>query len=284
MKRNYTTPSGEKLSGFNFKKSLGQNFLTDETVCEKMAEDIDKETFVIEIGPGAGVLTKHLCERAKSVVAIEIDSRLIPVLEKELSNYDNLKVICADVLKTDLLSVIKENSDGAAKVKICANLPYYITSPIIMNILNRRLPIDSLTVMVQKEAADRLCAETGSRAAGAVTAVVRYYSNPKKLFLVPRTSFTPSPKVDSAVIKLDILKEPPVEVLSEDCFVKTVKAAFLNRRKTLLNTLSNALPIGKEDIKEILKSLCLDENMRGENLTLNELAALSNKIYDFEKR
>ena len=284
MKRNYKMPSGEKLSGFNFKKSLGQNFLTDKTVCERMAEEIDKDTCVIEIGPGAGVLTKYLCERAKSVVAIEIDSRLIPVLEKELDAYDNIKIICADVLKTDLLSVIKENFGEGARVKICANLPYYITSPIIMNILNNRLPVESLTVMVQKEAADRLCAETGSRAAGAVTAVVRYYSDPHILFLVPRTSFTPSPKVDSAVIKLDVLGKPPVKVLNEDCFVKTVKAAFLNRRKTLLNTLTNALSVEKEEVKEMLKSLNIDENIRGENLTLDELAKLSDKIFEHEKK
>lgn len=268
---------------FTYKKSLGQNFLTDISVCVRMADEIEKDTCVIEIGPGAGVLTKELCRAAKRVVAIEIDTRLKPVLERELQGIDNVKVIFADVMKTDLFTLIKEEFGEKAKVAVCANLPYYITSPVIMDILSRRLPVESLTVMVQKEAAERLCAEVGSRTAGAVTAAVRFYSRPRILFLVPKTSFVPVPKVDSAVIRLDILKEPPVSVLSEEYFMRFVKACFAQRRKTLINTVSNTIGAGKEELKAALKDMGLDENARGEILTLTELAELSNRLYKAEQ-
>ena len=267
------------LNGFTFKKSLGQNFLTDLSVCERMAKRADKDTYVLEIGPGAGVLTKQLCLTAKRVVAIEIDTRLKPILEKELAGFDNVKVIFADVLKLDLKSLIKEEFGENARVIICANLPYYITSPIIMGILCQRLPVESLTVMVQKEAAERLCAEVGDRAAGAVTAAVRYYSRPEILFLVKKESFVPAPKVDSAVINLEILNEPPVEVLDEKFFMSVVKSCFAQRRKTLLNSVSNTLGISKETIKNALLKMGLSENVRGESLTLSNLADLSNLLY-----
>ena len=267
------------LNGFTFKKSLGQNFLTDLSVCERMAKRADKDTYVLEIGPGAGVLTKQLCLTAKRVVAIEIDTRLKPILEKELAGFDNVKVIFADVLKLDLKSLIKEEFGENARVIICANLPYYITSPIIMGILCQRLPVESLTVMVQKEAAERLCAEVGDRAAGAVTAAVRYYSRPEILFLVKKESFVPAPKVDSAVINLEILNEPPVEVLDEKFFMSVVKSCFAQRRKTLLNSVSNTLGISKETIKNALLKLGLSESVRGESLTLSNLAELSNILY-----
>ena len=267
------------LNGFTFKKSLGQNFLTDLSVCERMAKRADKDTYVLEIGPGAGVLTKQLCLTAKRVIAIEIDTRLKPILEKELAGFDNVKVIFADVLKLDLKSLIKEEFGENARVIICANLPYYITSPIIMGILCQRLPVESLTVMVQKEAAERLCAEVGDRAAGAVTAAVRYYSRPEILFLVKKESFVPAPKVDSAVINLEILNEPPVEVLDEKFFMSVVKSCFAQRRKTLLNSVSNTLGISKETIKNALLKLGLSENVRGESLTLSNLAELSNLLY-----
>lgn len=269
---------------FTFKKSLGQNFLTDVSVCERMVEDIDKETCVLEIGPGAGVLTKRLCAVAKQVVAIEIDTRLKPILEKEFENTDNVTFVFADVLKTDLFSLIKECFGEKARVVICANLPYYITSPIIMDILNRRLPVEELTVMVQKEAAERLCAEVGSRAAGAVTAAVRYYSEPEILFKVPRTSFTPAPNVDSAVIRLKILKTAPVTVLSEDYFMRFVKACFAQRRKTLLNTVSNTLGVDKNTLRCVLGELNLNESVRGETLSLEQLAALSDMLYLLENK
>ena len=267
------------LNGFTFKKSLGQNFLTDLSVCERMAKRADKDTYVLEIGPGAGVLTKQLCREAKRVIAIEIDTRLKPILEKELAGFDNVKVIFADVLKLDLKSLIKEEFGENARVIICANLPYYITSPIIMGILCQRLPVESLTVMVQKEAAERLCAEVGDRAAGAVTAAVRYYSRPEILFLVKKESFVPAPKVDSAVISLEILNEPPVEVLDEKFFMSVVKSCFAQRRKTLLNSVSNTLGISKEAIKNALLKLGLSESVRGESLTLSNLADLSNLLY-----
>ena len=267
------------LNGFTFKKSLGQNFLTDLSVCERMAKRADKDTYVLEIGPGAGVLTKQLCLTAKRVIAIEIDTRLKPILEKELAGFDNVKVIFADVLKLDLKSLIKEEFGENARVIICANLPYYITSPIIMGILCQRLPVESLTVMVQKEAAERLCAEVGDRAAGAVTAAVRYYSRPEILFLVKKESFVPAPKVDSAVINLEILNEPPVEVLDEKFFMSVVKSCFAQRRKTLLNSVSNTLGISKETIKNALFKMGLSENVRGESLTLSNLADLSNLLY-----
>ena len=267
------------LNGFTFKKSLGQNFLTDLSVCERMAKRADKDTYVLEIGPGAGVLTKQLCREAKRVIAIEIDTRLKPILEKELAGFDNVKVIFADVLKLDLKSLIKEEFGENARVIICANLPYYITSPIIMGILCQRLPVESLTVMVQKEAAERLCAEVGDRAAGAVTAAVRYYSRPEILFLVKKESFVPAPKVDSAVINLEILNEPPVEVLDEKFFMSVVKSCFAQRRKTLLNSVSNTLGISKETIKNALLKLGLSESVRGESLTLSNLADLSNLLY-----
>ena len=267
------------LNGFTFKKSLGQNFLTDLSVCERMAKRADKDTYVLEIGPGAGVLTKQLCLAAKRVIAIEIDTRLKPILEKELAGFDNVKVIFADVLKLDLKSLIKEEFGENARVIICANLPYYITSPIIMGILCQRLPVESLTVMVQKEAAERLCAEVGDRAAGAVTAAVRYYSRPEILFLVKKESFVPAPKVDSAVINLEILNEPPVEVLDEKFFMSVVKSCFAQRRKTLLNSVSNTLGISKETIKNALLKLGLSESVRGESLTLSNLADLSNILY-----
>lgn len=267
------------LNGFTFKKSLGQNFLTDLSVCERMAKRADKDTYVLEIGPGAGVLTKQLCLTAKRVIAIEIDTRLKPILEKELAGFDNVKVIFADVLKLDLKSLIKEEFGENARVIICANLPYYITSPIIMGILCQRLPVESLTVMVQKEAAERLCAEVGDRAAGAVTAAVRYYSRPEILFLVKKESFVPAPKVDSAVINLEILNEPPVEVLDEKFFMSVVKSCFAQRRKTLLNSVSNTLGISKETIKNVLLKMGLSESVRGESLTLSNLAELSNLLY-----
>ena len=267
------------LNGFTFKKSLGQNFLTDLSVCERMAKRADKDTYVLEIGPGAGVLTKQLCREAKRVIAIEIDTRLKPILEKELAGFDNVKVIFADVLKLDLKSLIKEEFGENARVIICANLPYYITSPIIMGILCQRLPVESLTVMVQKEAAERLCAEVGDRTAGAVTAAVRYYSRPEILFLVKKESFVPAPKVDSAVINLEILNEPPVEVLDEKFFMSVVKSCFAQRRKTLLNSVSNTLGISKETIKAALLKMGLSESVRGESLTLSNLAELSNLLY-----
>lgn len=268
--------SGE---GFTFKKSLGQNFIIDPFVCPKMAEfAADGETGVIEIGPGAGVLTRSLSETAKKVVAVEIDERLKPVLKKSLEGCDNVKVIFGDILKTDINKLISEEFAGFEKVNICANLPYYITSPIIMGILKMKPDIGSLTAMVQKEAAQRICAEVGSRNAGAVTVAVDYYSEASVLFEVSRNCFMPAPKVDSAVINLKIRKEPKVKVKSEEFFFKVAKSLFAQRRKTLLNSVSSTLKIDKSVISSALKNMGLDESIRGEKLTIGQIAEFSNLI------
>jgi len=265
--------------GFSFKKSLGQNFLINPTVCPKMAENsCNENTGVLEIGPGIGVLTSELAKRAKKVVAIELDDRLKKILPKTLGEFDNVEVIFGDAMKLDLKAIIEEHFADCESVSVCANLPYYITSPIIMMLLESRLPITSITVMVQKEAAQRLCAKVGSRDSGAVTVAVAYYADTEILFSVGRNSFMPAPNVDSAVIKLNILPEPPIKVSDEKKFFKLVKACFAQRRKTLVNTVSNTLGIPKENLKTALSEIGLKETARGEELTLEELAALSEKL------
>ncbi len=260
---------------FTFKKSLGQNFIIDDSVCPAMAEAAaDENTGVLEIGPGAGVLTMELSKCAKRVVSIEIDTRLESVLSKTLENCDNVKIIFGDVMKLPLRDIIEENFKDCEKVTVCANLPYYITSPVIMGLLEAKLPVKSITVMVQKEAALRLTAQVGSKNAGAVTAAVRYYSEPKMLFEVPRTSFMPAPKVDSAVIKLDVLEKPPVAVSDEKFFFSLVKSCFAQRRKTLLNTVSNTLGVDKEILKNALAEMGLCESIRAEALDMRQLAEL----------
>jgi 16S rRNA (adenine1518-N6/adenine1519-N6)-dimethyltransferase len=268
-----------KSAGFSFKKSLGQNFLIDDSVCPRMAKAAcDENTGVLEIGPGIGVLTAELSKVAKKVVAIELDERLKKILPKTLADCDNVEVIFGDAMKLDLEKIIKEHFADCEKVAVCANLPYYITSPIIMMLLEKKLPIESITVMVQKEAAERLCAEVGSREAGAVTAAVSFYAEKEILFEVSRKSFMPAPNVDSAVIKLNILPEPPIKVTNEKKFFSLVKACFAQRRKTLVNTVSNTLGIEKETLRNALLELGLSDTVRGEALTMEELAKLSEKI------
>ncbi len=266
--------------GFTFSKALGQNFLINPSVCPRMAEacGADENTGIIEVGPGIGVLTAELSKRAKKVVSIELDTRLLPVLEETLSDFDNVKIINADVLKTDLKKLIEEEFAGM-KVAVCANLPYYITSPVIMYLLESRLDIESLTVMVQKEAAQRLCAAVGSRDAGAVTVAVDYYSNANKVFDVSAGSFMPAPKVDSSVIRLDVRKQPPVELKDEKLFFRMVKAVFAQRRKTASNSISAGMSLSKPVILEAIANAGYGENVRAESFTLDELAALSNEIY-----
>lgn len=266
-------------NGFTFKKSLGQNFLINPDVCPAMADAAcDKDTGVIEIGPGIGVLTAELSARAKRVIAIELDERLKKILPVTLSECENVEIIYGDVLKTDLKALIAEKFSDCNRVAVCANLPYYITSPIVMSLLESKLPIDSITVMVQKEAAERLCAKVGTRQAGAVSVAVSYYAEPEILFGVDKGSFLPPPKVDSAVIQLHIRENPPVAVNDEPKFFRLVKACFAQRRKTLVNTVSNTLGMDKESIKKALAKLGLSETVRGEKLTLEELAELSNLI------
>lgn len=265
--------------GFSFSKNLGQNFLINPSVCPKIAElgNAQKGWGILEIGTGVGVLTHELAKRADKVAAVEIDSRLIPVLEETLAEHSNVKIINEDVMKADLAGIIAENFSGL-KVAVCANLPYYITSPVIMLLLESRLPIESITVMVQKEAGKRLCAEMGTRDAGAVTAAVRYYSEPKLLFNVSRGSFMPAPNVDSCVIRLDVKKEPPVKVTDEKLFFTVVRGAFSQRRKNLANSLSSALNIPKGDIAEMIKAAGISQNARPEQLSMEEFAELVNII------
>lgn len=266
-------------SGFSFKKSLGQNFLINPDVCPAMAAAAcDKDTGVIEIGPGIGVLTAELSKTAKRVIAVELDERLKKILPITLAECKNTEISYGDIMKMDIKKLIAEKLSDCAEIAVCANLPYYITSPIVMGLLESRLPADNITVMVQKEAAERLCAEVGTRDAGAVSVAVSYYSEPEILFEVPRSCFMPSPKVDSAVIKLKIRNKPPVSVNSEEHFFKLVKACFAQRRKTLVNTVSNTTGTEKENIKKALAALGLPETVRSEQLTLNNLAKLSNLI------
>lgn len=265
--------------GFTFSKSLGQNFLINPSVCPRMAElsGADKGVGVIEIGPGIGVLTNELCKLADKVVAIELDKRLLPVLEETLGEYDNLKVVNADVLETDLHKLIEEEFSGM-EVVVCANLPYYITSPVIMKLLEDKLPISAITVMVQKEAAQRICAEVGSRQSGAVTVSVNYYAKPEMLFSVSAGSFMPAPKVDSAVIRLNVLEEPPVKVNDEKKFFSVIKASFSQRRKVISNSLSSGLSLDKSKTAELLEKSGVPLNARAEKLSLQNFADIANNL------
>lgn len=265
--------------GANLSKSLGQNFLINPTVCPKMAElgGASPEVCALEIGPGVGVLTQELAKRAKKVVAVELDTTLLPILDDTLKDFDNVKVINNDVMKTDIRKIIAENF-GGGKTIICANLPYYITSPIIMYLLESRLPVKSITVMVQKEAAKRLCAAPGSREAGSVSCAVSYYSKPKVLFNVSSGSFLPAPKVDSSVIRLDVLDKPTVDVADEKFMFKIIRASFGKRRKTLANGLSTGLALDKAVIYKAFEECGLPPTVRGETLTLEQFAQLSNTL------
>lgn len=265
--------------GFSFSKSLGQNFLVNPSVCPKIAEmgNAAEGWGVLEIGAGIGVLTHELAKRADRVAVVEIDSRLIPILNETLAEHDNVTVINEDIMKADLAGIIKENFPGM-KIAVCANLPYYITSPVIMRLLESRLPIDSITVMVQKEAGKRICAAMGTREAGAVTAAVRYYSEPKMLFDVSRGSFMPSPNVDSCVIRLDVRKAPAVQVEDEKLFFRTVRGAFSQRRKNLANSLSSSLGLPKEQVMNVITAAGLPDNVRPEQLSLENFAAVSDAI------
>ena len=262
--------------GFTFSKSLGQNFIVNPSVCPKIAElgGAESEVGVLEIGAGFGVLTNELAARAEKVVVVELDSRLLPVLSYTLSDHKNVRVINQDILKTDLPALLAEEF-GEMEVVVCANLPYYITSPILMMLLESRLPVKSITVMVQKEAGERICAVMPSRACGAVTAAVRYYSEPQILFPVSRGSFYPSPNVDSMVVRLDVKKELPLEGEAEKRLFRVVKAAFGQRRKTLVNTLSSGLKIEKARAAEAIAEAGLKPTVRAEELSLDEFIRLS---------
>ncbi len=266
--------------GVTFNKGLGQNFLVDPEVCPAMAEaaGLNENTCAIEIGPGVGVLTAELAKRAGKVLSFELDERLLPVLKETLAEFDNVEIINKDVMKADLKGIIEEKCKGM-DIVVCANLPYYITSPIIMLLLESRLPLKSITVMVQKEAADRLCAKVGSRDGGAVTVAVNYYAKSEKLFFVPRDSFLPPPKVNSEVIRLTVRENPPVNVKNEANFFKTVKAAFSQRRKTAENSLSSGTGIKKDVIANALAEAGLEKTVRAEKMTMEDFAKLSDILF-----
>ena len=265
--------------GFTFSKAMGQNFLINPSVCPRMAEQGGAAAGcgVLEIGPGVGVLTAELARRADKVVCIELDTRLKPILAETLAEFDNVEIIMGDVMEVDLAGIIAERFAGLP-VSVCANLPYYITTPILMRLLEARLPVEAVTVMVQKEAAQRLCASPGERECGAISAAIAYYSVPKQLFPVSAGSFMPAPNVDSAVIRLDIRKTPPVRPKDEAFMFAVVRGAFSQRRKTVCNALSAALGLPKATVTECLTQCALDANIRAERLTLPQLAALSDAL------
>ena len=265
--------------GFTFSKALGQNFIINPGVCPRIAEEggAGEGVGVLEVGAGIGVLTAELAKRAEKVVCVELDTRLLPVLDETLGEFDNVKIINGDILKVDLHRIF-EDEFGNMPVVVCANLPYYITSPVIMRLLESRLRIDSVTVMVQKEAAVRLCADVGSRDSGAVTVAVNYYAEAQKLFDVSRGSFMPSPNVDSAVIRLDILKNPPIEVSDEKFFFSMVKAAFSQRRKTASNGISAGMGISKPTVIEAIEAADLSPTVRAEALTMEQLGRLCEEL------
>lgn len=268
--------------GFSFTKSLGQNFLINPSICPKIAElgGCGKDICSLEIGTGIGVLTKELALRSKKTVAIEIDKGLQPILAETLYDFSNIDIIFADFMEIDLKKLFEEKFKNE-EVVICANLPYYITSPVIMRILEEKLPVKSLTVMVQREAADRICARVGSRECGALTVAVNYYSDPKKLFNVSRGSFAPSPNVDSSVIRLDIDYNQKYSVSDERLFFRTVKSAFSQRRKQMVNPLSSDLHIEKQQMAEIMTAAGIKNTARAEELSMKDFISLCNNVHKY---
>lgn len=264
---------------FNFQKKFGQNFLIDEHVIQKIINgaQVTKDDFVLEIGPGIGTMTQYLAEAAREVAAVEIDKKLIPILGETLSEYDNVTIINEDILKVDIGALALERNAGKP-IKVVANLPYYITTPIIMGLFESHVPIDNITVMVQKEVADRMKVGPGSKDYGALSLAVQYYATPYLVANVPANCFIPRPNVDSAVIRLTRHESPAVEVENEALMFNMIRASFNQRRKTLQNGLKNSglFPVSKEEIIEVIKEAGLPETVRGEALTLEQFARLSN--------
>lgn len=269
--------------GFMFQKRFGQNFLIDGNVVEKIVREagVTKDDFVLEIGPGIGTMTQYLAEAAREVAAVEIDSSLIPILKDTLKEWDNVTVINNDILKTDIKKIANEKN-GGKPVKVVANLPYYITTPIIMGLFEKNVPVDSITVMVQKEVADRMQVGPGTKDYGALSLAVQYYAKPEIVANVPPNCFMPRPKVGSAVIKLTRYEKPPVEVHDERLMFRLIRASFNQRRKTLVNGIKNSgdFSLGKEEIEKIFEKCGLPLNIRGEALTLEQFAMLANCIYE----
>lgn len=268
--------------GFAFQKKFGQNFLIDSNVVEKIVREagVTKDDFVLEIGPGIGTMTQILCENAREVAAVEIDTNLIPILEDTLSEYDNVTVINDDILKVDI-NLLAREKNGGRPIKVVANLPYYITTPIIMGLFESNVPIDSITIMVQKEVADRMQVGPGTKDYGALSLAVQYYAKPEVVIVVPASCFMPRPNVDSAVIRLTRHEKCPVDVIDEKLMFKIIRASFNQRRKTLANGLNNSSEISlpKEVITESITELCKNPSIRGEALTLQQFAKLANIIY-----
>ena len=267
---------------FMFQKKFGQNFLIDTRVLEKIiaAADITKDDMVLEVGPGIGTMTQYLCESARKVIAVEIDKNLIPILENDtLSAYDNVRVINEDILKLDINKLVSEENDGKP-IKVVANLPYYITTPIVMGLFESHVPIESITIMVQKEVADRMQVGPGTKDYGALSLAVQYYAKPEIVANVPPNCFMPRPNVGSAVIKLTRHEKPPVDVKDEALMFKLVRAAFNQRRKTLQNSINNSpeLHLSKEQVVEALGSMELSQTIRGEALSLEQFATLANLL------
>jgi 16S rRNA (adenine1518-N6/adenine1519-N6)-dimethyltransferase len=269
--------------GFSFKKSLGQNFLIDVNILKNIIDQagIDSSAGAIEIGPGIGALTEQLAQSADKVVAFEIDQRLLPILEETLSDYDNVEIINQDILKADVQEVVQEHFKPGQPVRVVANLPYYITTPILMKLLMDRLPIDSITVMIQKEVADRMAAEPNSKSYGSLSIAVQYYTEARVAMNVPKTVFMPQPNVDSSVLHLEMRSAPPVQVKNEDFFFDLVKASFGQRRKTLMNNLARHFKgkMDKEELREKLELVDIDPKRRGESLTMQEFAKLADCLY-----
>lgn len=268
--------------GFSFQKKFGQNFLIDENVVEKIVRDagVTKDDFVLEIGPGIGTMTQILCENAREVVAVEIDDKLIPILtEDTLSWYDNVTVIHEDILKLDIVKLANERN-GGKPIKVVANLPYYITTPIIMGLFESHVPLDSITIMVQKEVADRMQVGPGTKDYGALSLAVQYYAKPQILLNVPASCFMPRPNVDSAVIQLTRYEKPPVEVADEHLMFRLIRASFNQRRKTMTNSVGNSpeLSVSKEQMAAALEKCGLSATVRGEALTLEQFAELANVL------
>ncbi|ART74597.1 16S rRNA (adenine(1518)-N(6)/adenine(1519)-N(6))-dimethyltransferase [Sutcliffiella horikoshii] len=292
MHKDIATPKRTKeildKYGFSFKKSLGQNFLIDTNILRNIVEygEVSEKTAAIEIGPGIGALTEQIAKRAGKVFAFEIDQRLLPILEDTLSPYDNVTVIHKDILKADVTELIGEELKAYEEVRVIANLPYYVTTPIIMKLLQEGLPLKSITVMLQKEVAERMAAKPGTKEYGSLSIAVQYFTQAETVMIVPKTVFVPQPNVDSAVIRLVVREEPPVRVKDEDFFFEVVRASFGQRRKTILNNLQSNLPDGKakkQGIEAALATTSIDPKRRGETLSIEEFGALSDELFPLFK-
>ena len=273
-----------KKYGFSFKKSLGQNFLIDPNVLRNIVSQayLTENSGAIEVGPGIGALTEHLARAAKKVVSFEIDQRLLPVLEDTLSPYDNVKIVHSDILKADVVKVIEEEMPGIEDIMVVANLPYYVTTPILMKLLNDRLPIRGFVVMMQKEVAERITAKPGTKAYGSLSIAIQYYCTAEVAMVVPKTVFMPQPNVDSAVIRLIRHDVPPVSVIDEDFLFEVSRTSFAQRRKTIFNNLQSGLVNGKQNKQAILDALeqaGIDPTRRGETLSIEEFGHLADALY-----